>query len=505
MKFNFSSQKPTSIKTDVLGIFLFDGKTSVLERSSALPPSLAKEAAAFAKQSRFTGKEKTLCVLHTHRKIPAFALVFAGLGKKDAPKDTLAEMVREASALIVSAASGNRGERIALLLPDELKTLLGEAKTGEAIGEGIILGQYEFSKYKKQNEEEKKTPIKEVTVLETDKELIAGVRRAEIICGGVTLARDLVNEPAHFMHPGELALTARAIANKFPSVITINVLSKKKLKEKNFGGILAVSQGSVHEPRLIHLVYKPKTINDPRRLAIVGKGITFDSGGLSIKPAQSMETMKTDMAGAAAVLGLFSILPKLKVAREIHGIIAACENMVSGSSIHPGDIITMRNGTTVEVLNTDAEGRIVLGDAFTYALEEKADAIIDLATLTGACVVALGDAIAGIVSNDEKLISAIVASGREAGEKIWPLPLEESYKEAMKSDVADLRNISTLKGGGAIMGAIFLEHFVGKIPWVHLDIAGPAWVEKPLNAYIGKGATGFGVRTLARFVQINLP
>ena len=209
--------------------------------------------------------------------------------------------------------------------------------------------------------------------------------------------------------------------------------------------------------------------------------------------------MKTDMAGAATVLGLFSILPKLRVPREIHGIIATCENMVSASSIRPGDIITMRNGSTVEVLNTDAEGRIILGDAITYALQNKSDAIIDLATLTGACIVALGDAVAGLIGNNEELGNAIIASGRVAGEKIWQLPLEESYKEAMRSDVADLRNISILKGGGAIMGAIFLEHFVGKIPWAHLDIAGPAWVDKPMNLYIGKGATGFGVRTLAEY------
>lgn len=499
MKFGFSSQKPIHAKADVLGVFLFDEKAAVEHEARALPRALAKEIIAFAKQSRFTGKEKTTCALHTHRKLPTFLCVFAGLGKKDTAPHILAERVREAAAEIARAASAHRGEKIALLLPDDLKTTLDGAKIGEAIGEGIILGSYEFVKYKQHNETEKKTEIKEVTILDTNEELIAGVRRAETVCAGVALARDLVNEPAHFMRPADLVSVAKSLAARFPEV-TAAALGTKQLKAEKFGGILGVSQGSIHEPYLIHLVYKPSKIKSGQRLAIVGKGITFDSGGLSIKPAQSMETMKTDMAGAAAVLGFFSILPKLRIQQEIHGIIATCENMVSGASIRPGDIITMRNGTTVEVLNTDAEGRIILGDAISYAREKKADTIIDLATLTGACIVALGDAIAGVIGNDEKLSNALVASGRAAGEKIWPLPLEDSYKEAMKSDVADLRNISTLKGGGAIMGAIFLEHFVGKTPWAHLDIAGPAWVEKPLNAYIGKGATGFGVRTLAEYV-----
>jgi len=498
MKFSFSSQTPTSIKADVLGVFLFEGKTSTEDESRAIGSALAKEVVAFKEQSRFTGKERTALLMHTHRKIPSFLCVFAGLGKKETEQNILAERVREAASQIAETSTTHHGEKIALIIPRELTKILGSRKIGSAIAEGIILGRYQFVKYKNQTEDEKKTAIKEVIIIGKNKELIAGVRRAEMICGGVTLARDLVNEPAEAMRPSDLVACAKSLSDECPE-IALTVLGKKELKAQKFGGILAVSQGSAHEPYLIHLVYRPKEKKDGRKLAIVGKGITFDSGGLSIKPAQSMESMKTDMAGAATVLGLFSILPKLRVPREIHGIIATCENMVSASSIRPGDIITMRNGSTVEVLNTDAEGRIILGDAITYALQNKSDAIIDLATLTGACIVALGDAVAGLIGNNEELGNAIIASGRVAGEKIWQLPLEESYKEAMRSDVADLRNISILKGGGAIMGAIFLEHFVGKIPWAHLDIAGPAWVDKPMNLYIGKGATGFGVRTLAEY------
>ncbi len=285
MKFSFYPQKSIPITADVLGIFLFEGKTSIEDESRALGIALAKEAIAFAKQSHFTGKEKTVSLMHTHRKIPAFLCVLAGLGKKETEQNILAERVREAASQIAEASATHHGEKIALIIPRELTKILGSRKVGSAIAEGIILGRYEFVKYKNQTESEKKTSIKEVIIMEKNKELIAGVRRAEMICGGVTLARDLVNEPADAMRPSDLVSCAKSLSAQCQE-IALTVLDKKELKAKGFGGILAVSQGSIHEPYLIHLVYNPKKKKDGRKLAIVGKGVTFDSGGLSIKPAQ---------------------------------------------------------------------------------------------------------------------------------------------------------------------------------------------------------------------------
>ncbi len=314
--------------------------------------------------------------------------------------------------------------------------------------------------------------------------------------------RDLVNTPGHDMTPSHLAEVAHTIALASNDRVTVTIYEESECEEMGMGSYLAVGKGSQEPPKFIHLVYKPKE-ETTKRVAVVGKGVTFDSGGLSLKPAQYMETMKCDMAGAATVLGLFSTLAKFDIPVEVHGIIAATENMPSGQAIRPGDIVKASNGITIEILNTDAEGRLTLADALVFAEKQNPDAIIDLATLTGACVVALGEEIAAMYSNNAELSEKLLASATTAGEELWRMPLYGAYDKLIDSKFADIRNTSTASGyGGSITAALFLQRFVKKDrAWAHLDIAGPAYAEKPLNAYTHHGASGYGVATLIQYLE----
>lgn len=315
------------------------------------------------------------------------------------------------------------------------------------------------------------------------------------------MARDLVNQPAAEVRPITLVDKAREITRQFDDV-SITVFDKAQAKRKGFTAFLAVARGSKEEPYVIHLKYKPKGLSvSAKKVFIVGKGITFDSGGLSLKPAKYMEAMKNDMAGAATVLGLFSVLSEIGPGVEVHGVIAACENMPSGEAYRPGDILQAKNGKTIEVLNTDAEGRITLADALSYAVEQEPDAIVDVATLTGACVVALGETHAGLWSNDDKLCRQLLKAARKTGEGLVKLPMPQEYRQMIDSRVADVRNMSLSEGGGAITAALFLREFVGNVPWAHIDIAGAGYAEREWLPYFGIGATGYGVRTLAEFLQ----
>ena len=297
----------------------------------------------------------------------------------------------------------------------------------------------------------------------------------------------------------------------------VKILNCAQCEKLGMGAYLGVAKGSDHEPYFIHLVYKPPHLASGhplpavlqgegrvrvKKIAIVGKGITFDSGGLSLKPAQHMETMKLDMAGCAAVLGIFSALPKLKPNVEVHGISAVCENMPSGRAMKPGDIVRTISGKTIEVLNTDAEGRLTLADAFGYVNKfVKPDAMIDMATLTGACMVALGEEVAGYMGNDRALLDNVKKASEASGERAWELPLIEEYRDQTKSHVADFSNITPSRYGGAITAGLFLEAFVEKKSWVHMDIAGPAWADKEVIPYMPKGGTGFGVRTMLELLK----
>jgi leucyl aminopeptidase len=441
----------------------------------------------------FTGQEAQTAMAYSPDGLLASKAIALGLGSK---VEMTAESLRRAGGRLARKAREIHLEEALVEWPRTLK-----ADHVKAFTEGIILGSYQYNRYKTQLKEIPKSISRFTFHVPAD--IVNEVRKAVDIsrhyCDGVLLARDLVNGAPSDITPKLLAKTARKIA-KGP--IRMKLYNRAQLKRMGAGGILGVNAGSAQEPCLIHLHYK--TTEKPRKsVALVGKGITFDSGGLSLKPAGSMETMKMDMSGAAAVLGVFSQLSALKPSVEVHGIIPATENMPGGNALKPGDVLKALNGKTMEILNTDAEGRVILSDALSFAVRQKPDAIIDLATLTGACIIALGALITGALSNDQKLLESVKQATEAEGERIWELPLVKEYREDIKSKVADMKNIGGNREAGTIIGGLFLQEFVGETPWVHLDIAGPAFMEKenPALPYLPFGGTGLMVRSLLTFLR----
>jgi len=464
-----------------------------------LPPALAGldrklggMLADVLRSEKFEGKPEQLTHFYTAGRIPAKLVLVVGLGKR---RELDAERVRRAAAAAIRR-SRDLGAKIisTALLGDGLSA----GVRGQAIAEGALLGTYTFDRYKR---ERNNKAVEELRVADPDRRNQAGAREGlglgEVFATAACYARDLVNEPANHVTPAFLANMAAEIAKE--GKLKLRVYDREECRKLGMGAFLGVAQGSQEPPKFIHLTYTPRR-RARKKLTIIGKGITFDSGGLDLKPADAMRTMKDDMAGAAAVLGIMRALPKLDCPVEVHGIIAATENMPSGAAQRPGDIVRAINGTTIEIGNTDAEGRLTLADALAYAVKEtKPQEMIDLATLTGACVVALGPLCSGVMWNNKPLADRILAAAAASGEKLWPLPLIEEYKEGLKSDVADLNNVGP-RGGGALTAGLFLKEFVGDTPWVHIDIAGPAFSEKDLP--LGpKGGTGVGVRTLLTYLM----
>jgi leucyl aminopeptidase len=360
-----------------------------------------------------------------------------------------------------------------------------------------LLASYQFTKYR--SNAKNPLTVKTLTLhkpgLTRSSGMDQAVRAAEQSVGGVFLARDLINEPPS-------VTTARYLGEQAERHchgrgLSVDVWGKKKIESMKLAGLLAVNRGSQEEPRFITIHYKPAG-KPKKKIALIGKGITFDSGGLSLKPSKSMETMKLDMAGGAAVIAAMSRLPALRPAVEVIGYIPTTDNLPGPNAQKPGDVIRYLNGKTIEVLNTDAEGRLILADALALAAKQKPDYMINLATLTGACMVALGTQVAGMFSNHPALADKIMRCAQESGEKLWQLPLVKEYREDIKSSIADIKNIGG-SHGGAIIAALILQEFVEEIPWVHLDIAGPAYTDRDI-ATCPKGGTGFGVRTLLRFL-----
>ncbi|MCI5064976.1 leucyl aminopeptidase [bacterium] len=365
--------------------------------------------------------------------------------------------------------------------------------------ETFLLSQYRFERYLSEKKSKGKKPS--LAFDSAVKLKLSEVRQSDATASGVSLARDLVNTPAADLLPKDIASCARRIARS-SSAISVKVFTKAQLQSKKMNGILSVGRASAASPTFVTLSYRGKPASAAKKrktVGLVGKGVTFDSGGLSIKPGSGMETMKCDMAGAAAVLGVFESLSQMELPVDVRGYIPAAENMIDGSALRPGDVISMMNGKSVEVLNTDAEGRLILADALHYASHDGCDIVIDLATLTGACVVALGERYAALYGNDDLLKRNLLRAAGVVGEGYWSMPLVAEYREQLKSPVADLKNIGT-RWGGSITAALFLENFVGEVSWAHMDIAGPAF----LSTAVGenpKGGTGFGVRTLLRFLS----
>lgn len=502
MNFSFGTGQASAAKADVLLLPVFD--TDLTDKKN--PPSAWTKSdkkmkgllAKLAQQEGFKGKADQSCVIQTHGKLGVGRVILLGLGTR---ARFSAEVLRLAIGRGVKAANRLKSKTAVIQVPGvrELDASL------QAIVEGAVLGGYRYDRWRTTNKDEKNAPrVDKVQLLlpdgvKKDKSMDGTVALARAIAEATNFARDLVNEPAGTMTPTILAEQAKAMAKE--AGLGLQIFDRKKIEELKMGMFLGVARGSVEEPKFIHLSWIPPEPEAGKRapIALVGKAITFDSGGLSLKPSDGMLDMKTDMAGSAAVLGAMRVIAKLKPPFPVHAFMGACENMPSGHAYRLGDVLVSRLGKTVEITNTDAEGRLVLGDVLAYANELKPAAIIDLATLTGACIVALGPWVAGAFGDDDQLIWNVLESARAAGEDIWRMPLTDTLKDVLKSDVADMKNAGD-RMGGSITAAHFLKEFVGDTPWVHLDIAGPSNIGKE-KGYLSKGATGFGVRTLVEFVR----
>ncbi|MFR1503688.1 MAG: leucyl aminopeptidase [Opitutales bacterium] len=481
---------------NVLVVNLFEGVKIPAGATGAIDIALDGLISKFiiAKEG-FDGKFGKMYLLPTYGKIAAEKVLLVGLGKN---KDFTPNRLRELSAKIIKKCRkmGNAKKVISVLHGAGIGGYDPEI-SARMIAEGTLIGSYSFDKYKTEKSSKKVDEFVIVDMVEENcKKAKAGVKKGKIIGSALNFARDLSNEQPAYATPSKLAEIAQSFKD-----LEVKVYDKDEIEKMGMGAFLGVAKGSSQPPKFIHMHYKgsnQKLIQ--RKIAIIGKGICFDSGGLDIKPPSSMLNMKDDMSGAAAVLGVMSVLKDLKPNCEVHGIIAACENMPGCSAYKPGDVLTAKNGKTIEVDNTDAEGRLTLADALCYACELDVDEVIDIATLTGACVVALGSAASGIMGNHQPTIDKLIKCANSGGEKMWQLPMFDEYKESLQSDVADMRNTGS-RMGGAQIAAIFLQNFVKKVHWAHIDVAGTAFLDKPQNEF-PKGATGAGVRTLINYLML---
>lgn len=465
---------------------------------TALPPwaggwsvPLRKSVGDLLKSKRFNGKLNETFLLQ----VGSRWIVLTGAGKKE---ELTLERVRQA------AASGSRRAVSASIdtFARGLVQVKGATATqaAQAVTEGSILGTYRYAELKSLSDDEKRSLKKIILVVPTPQDVglaKAGVKHGQALAEAVCWARDMINRPSNRLTPTIMAQEAKAAAKKFG--FKCQVLEPAAIRRLGMNALLGVARGSKEPCRFIVLEYKGRGSRQKKPLAWLGKGITFDSGGISIKPANKMEQMKYDMSGGAAVLGAFRAVAALRLPIHVVGFVPATENLPGGSAQKPGDVVRSLNGKTIEVINTDAEGRLVLADALGYAQRYKPEAMIDLATLTGACIVALGQYAMGLMGNDQRLIEEVKRAGQRSGERAWELPLWPEYTEAVRSDVADVKNVGDGKAG-TITAASFLKEFVGKIPWVHLDIAGVAWSDET-KGYQPKGATGVGVRLLVELAQ----
>jgi leucyl aminopeptidase len=486
-----SSADPTGIKVDAIVIAVGsedDDGIRLLDGARAVDAALGGSLATTLSQLGATGKADEVTKLPAGGAAKASVVVAVGTGQVHDDATRHRETLRRAAGAGARALAGT--ESAAFALP------VGGPEDAAAVAEGVLLGTYRFDKYKTKNG---KAPLAAATIVGAGVKARAvrnAVARAEVVAEAVNQTRSWINTPPGDLAPKAFADAAAQYAKGLK--LDVEVLDEKALAKGGYGGILGVGQGSANPPRLVRISYRPSRAK--KHIALVGKGITFDSGGLSLKPNDAMTTMKCDMSGAAAVIAAVVAVAKLAPRVAVSAYAPMAENMPSGSAQRPSDVLTMYGGKTVEVLNTDAEGRLVLADALVRAGQDKADLIVDVATLTGACVVALGTRVSGIMANDDALLNKIHNASGRAGEQMWPLPLPEELRKKLDSPVADIANIGE-RWGGALSAGIFLKEFVPDgVDWAHLDIAGPAFNDKPFG-YTPKGGTGAGVRTLIQIVE----
>jgi leucyl aminopeptidase len=497
-----SSSKPAGLKVDALVVGIAKGPDGVVVAPGAeeVDKAFKGKLAATVEALGGTGAADEVTKVSSFGAAAAPVVVAVGLGKAPAPQGRGRratttydeEVLRRAAGAAGRALTGTRKVGLALPTPD--------AGAVAAVAEGALLGAYAFTRYRVSTKAAHKSPVESFTLVTAsprDRATKDAVARAHTVVTAVHLARDWVNTPPLDLPPATFADEAVAAAKA--AGVSVEVLDEKALKKGGYGGILGVGQGSSRPPRLVRLTYRAG--RGKPHLALVGKGITFDSGGLSLKPPTSMEWMKSDMGGAAAILAAITAIARLGLDVNVTAWAPMAENMPSGTAQRPSDVLTIYGGRTVEVLNTDAEGRIVLADAIVRASEDKPDLLVDVATLTGAQLVALGSRTSAVMANDDAVRDAVVAAARSAGEQMWPMPLPQELRKSMDSPVADIANMGE-KYGGMLVAGVFLKEFVGEdVRWVHLDIAGPAWNESSPHGYTPKGGTGHAVRTLVRLAE----
>ncbi|MGA2671503.1 MAG: leucyl aminopeptidase [Dehalococcoidia bacterium] len=476
------------IEADAIVVNLFEGVEQPGGATAAVDKALDGAISSLISRGEIKGKLGEVSIVHTFGKLPARIVAVAGLGKR---QDFNVDKIRGVAGEFCRALRKLNCHKAATILHGGGIGGIEPEASAKAIAEGALLGLYSFIKYKKPEYED----IEEILIVVREKEKVPmlelAIDKGKVVAEAANLARDMVNEPANYMTPSRMAEVAKEIAGKYK--LECKVFDREDMEAMGMGALLGVAKGSNQPPKLITLTYKGDGDSE-KAMGFLGKGITFDSGGISIKPSEGMDEMKGDMAGAAAVMTALGAIAQLKPRINVTAIIPATENLPSGTALKPGDVLKAMNGKTIEVISTDAEGRLILADALSYAVKQGLSPLIDLATLTGACRVALGLLYSGVFGNDQNLVDKVLKAAERTGERMWQMPLPEEYKEQNKSEIADIKNTGN-RYGGAITAALFLAEFVGNTPWVHLDIAGPRLSSKE-SGYLVKGAAGFGVRTL---------
>ncbi len=493
MKIEHIDYPIASVKADLMAIGYFkDG--NILDNSFAeLDEAMNGDIKTLLLQNDILGDFKETTIIYPFGRLSAKCLLIVGLGDKEKFNDNV---VLEMAGIVIKTANKLKIKNIITCLSNITNYKIDVERLTHCYVEGTLLANYNFQGYSTENDNDNQIEIVQL-LIDCEKEKVKkGIDLGKAYALGTNMARDLVNTPGNLMTPSDLANKAVEIADKYK--MEYEILDREDMERLGMGGILAVSQGSDQPPKLIILKYFNEK-NNNNIIGLVGKGLTFDAGGISIKPSNNMHIMKSDMGGGATVLGVMASIAELGLETNVIAVIPSSENLLSGSALKPGDVIKTMSGKTVEVLNTDAEGRLILADAITYIKKLEATSIIDIATLTGAIVVALGDITTGAMTNKQNFIDDFFKSAKTANENIWQLPIFSEYKELIKSEIADLKNTGG-RTAGSITAALFLEAFVGDTPWLHLDIAGTSWSEKETNL-VKKGATGAMVRTLIQYIK----
>jgi len=478
------------VEADVLGVALAEPAT-LSPAARELDEALGGRLTRLLEEGDASGRRGTVTVLHTGGDLPARRIALAGLGPAD---EIDGDAVRTAAARVADAAGEARGRTVAWLADGETSGL-SPAEEARAVAEGVALGSHDTGRWKSDREEGERV-ARLVVVGPGAADAGEAARRATLVAAWANRARDLVNAPANELTPAALADAAADIAGRFET-LTAEALGPEEIEAAGLGALAAVGRGSHNGPRLVTLRHEPAGARDGLVLGLVGKAITFDTGGISLKPADNLDEMKSDMAGGAATLAGLAAIAELGLPLRVVAVVSAAENMPAGHAYRPGDVVRAGDGTTIEVTNTDAEGRLVLADALLHARSAGATHLLDLATLTGTIQVALGDLYAGLFGNDEAWVAELLAAAERSGDHAWPMPLHRSYGRFLESQFADVKNTPDKKRGSSTIAAVFLERFAGEGPWAHLDIAGTAYLDRGRDYYPRPGATGYGVRLIA--------